>query len=82
MLKQLSAGYGVGRTRGAWWKWKVAPYTVDAVLIYAQRGSGKRAGLYTDYTFAVWHEGRLTPFAKAYSGLTNEEIAEVQRFRS
>ncbi len=80
MLKRVDASYGVGRTRGAWWKWKVAPYTIDAVLIYAQRGSGKRAGLYTDYTFAVWHDGQLTPFAKAYSGLTNEEIAEVDAF--
>jgi len=59
----------------------VDPYTIDAVLIYAQRGSGKRASLYTDYTFAVWDgEGSLVPFAKAYSGLTNEEIREVDRF--
>ncbi|MGE5224921.1 MAG: ATP-dependent DNA ligase, partial [Omnitrophica WOR_2 bacterium] len=69
MLKRLDSPYGVGRQRGGWWKWKIEPFTVDAVLIYAQRGSGKRAGLYTDYTFGVWNEAReLVPFAKAYSG--------------
>jgi len=83
MLKAADARYGVGRTRnvGTWWKWKIDPYTVDAVLIYAQAGSGRRASLYTDYTFAVWDgegEGRkLVPFAKAYSGLTDAEIAQV-----
>ncbi|SFC97536.1 ATP-dependent DNA ligase [Massilia yuzhufengensis] len=83
MLKARSAQYGVGRTKdvGTWWKWKVDPYTVDAVLIYAQAGSGRRASLYTDYTFAVWdgegEERRLVPFAKAYSGLTDAEIAQV-----
>jgi DNA ligase-1 len=83
MLKAADAQYGVGRTRnvGTWWKWKIDPYTVDAVLIYAQAGSGRRASLYTDYTFAVWDgegEGRkLVPFAKAYSGLTDAEIAQV-----
>ena len=80
MLKRLDSPYGVGRERGAWWKWKIDPYTVDAVLIYAQRGSGRRASLYTDYTFGVWHEGELVPFAKAYSGLTDAEIREVDRF--
>lgn len=80
MLKRKDAPYGVGRRRGAWWKWKVEPYTVDAVLIYAQRGSGRRASLYTDYTFAVWHEGELVPFAKAYSGLTDDEIRQVDNF--
>jgi DNA ligase-1 len=80
MLKRRDSGYGVGRTRGDWWKWKIDPYTVDAVLLYAQRGSGRRAGLYTDYTFAVWHEGQLVPFAKAYSGLSDQEIAEVDAF--
>jgi DNA ligase-1 len=81
MLKRKSSPYRVGRVRGDWWKWKVDPFTVDAVLIYAQRGSGKRASLYTDYTFAVWDEaGNLVPFAKAYSGLTNDEIREVDRF--
>ncbi len=70
----------MGRKRGDWWKWKIEPYTIDAVLIYAQRGSGKRASLYTDYTFAVWDGGELVPFAKAYSGLTDAEIREVDRF--
>ncbi|HVJ72574.1 MAG TPA: ATP-dependent DNA ligase [Casimicrobiaceae bacterium] len=83
MLKRRDARYGVGRTKsdGAWWKWKIDPMTVDAVLVYAQRGHGRRASLYTDYTFAVWEDGpegrRLVPFAKAYSGLTDEEIARV-----
>lgn len=85
MLKRLSSPYRVGRRRGDWWKWKIEPYTIDAVLIYAQRGSGRRAGLYTDYTFALWNgdergTGELVPFAKAYSGLTDAEIAEVDRF--
>ncbi len=80
MLKRRESAYRVGRVRGDWWKWKVAPYTVDAVLIYAQRGSGKRASLYTDYTFAVWDGDRLVPFAKAYSGLTDEEIRQVDAF--
>jgi DNA ligase-1 len=83
MLKARNAQYGVGRTKdvGTWWKWKIDPYAVDAVLIYAQPGSGRRASLYTDYTFAVWDgegEGRkLVPFAKAYSGLTDAEIRQV-----
>jgi DNA ligase-1 len=80
MLKRLDSPYGVGRERGPWWKWKINPYTVDCVMIYAQRGHGRRAGLYTDYTFGVWRDGELTPFAKAYSGLTDEEILEVDRF--
>jgi DNA ligase 1 len=80
MLKRRSSPYRVGRVRGDWWKWKVEPLTVDAVLVYAQRGSGKRAGLYTDYTFAVWDGGELLPFAKAYSGLTDEEIRRVDAF--
>jgi len=84
MLKRRDARYGVGRTKesGTWWKWKIDPMTIDAVLIYAQRGHGRRASLYTDYTFAVWSEEaeggrRLIPFAKAYSGLSDEEIKEV-----
>ena len=86
MLKRRDAHYGVGRTKaavlGEWWKWKIDPYTIDAVLIYAQRGHGRRASLYTDYTFAVWNgppgsERTLVPFAKAYSGLTDEEIRQV-----
>src|SRR5213076_2396972 len=80
MLKRRSSSYQVGRPRGDWWKWKIDPYTLDAVLIYAQRGHGRRASLYTDYTFGVWHEGQLVPVAKAYSGLTDEEIREVDGF--
>jgi DNA ligase-1 len=80
MLKRRSSAYGVGRKRGDWWKWKIDPYTIDAVLIYAQPGSGRRASLLTDYTFGVWHEGQLVPIAKAYSGLSNEEIAEMDRW--
>ncbi len=80
MLKRLDAPYGVGRRKGGWWKWKVAPFTADAVLIYAQRGSGRRASLYTDYTFGVWQDGELVPFAKAYSGLTDAEIRRVDAF--
>jgi ATP-dependent DNA ligase len=80
MLKRRSSTYGVGRRRGDWWKWKVDPHSVDAVLMYAQPGSGRRAGLYTDYTFGVWDNGALVPFAKAYSGLTDEEIRRVDAF--
>ena len=80
MLKRLSSAYGVGRRRGDWWKWKVDPLSVDAVLIYAQAGSGRRAGLFTDYTFGVWDGGHLVPFAKAYSGLTDEEMRKVDQF--
>ena len=80
MLKRRASPYGVGRTRGDWWKWKIEPFTVDAVLIYAQRGSGKRASLYTDYTFGVWDGGELVPIAKAYSGLTDDEIRQVDSF--
>ena len=85
MLKRKDAQYGVGRTKdvGVWWKWKIDPYSVDAVLIYAQTGHGRRASLYTDYTFAVWNaaanipDRKLVPFAKAYSGLTDAEMREV-----
>jgi DNA ligase-1 len=77
MLKRLDAPYGVGRRRGPWWKWKMAPHAVDAVMVYAQPGHGRRASLYTDYTFAVWHEGELVPFAKAYTGLTDTEIYKL-----
>ena len=80
MLKRLSSAYGVGRKRGDWWKWKIAPFTIDAVLIYAQPGSGKRASLLTDYTFGVWDGREIVPVAKAYSGLTNEEIAQMDRW--
>jgi DNA ligase-1 len=84
MVKAADAQYGVGRTKnvGTWWKWKIDPYSIDAVLIYAQAGHGRRASLYTDYTFAVWDADgdgarKLVPFAKAYSGLTDAEIAKV-----
>ncbi|MDR5731213.1 ATP-dependent DNA ligase [Caballeronia sp. LZ025] len=83
MLKERASMYGVGRTKasGTWWKWKIDPYTVDAVLLYAQPGHGRRASLYTDFTFAVWDEAdgvrTLVPFAKAYSGLTDEEMRQV-----
>jgi DNA ligase-1 len=80
MLKRRSSPYAVGRRRGDWWKWKIDPYTVDAVLIYAQPGSGRRASLLTDYTFGVWNDGELVPIAKAYSGLSNEEIAELDKW--
>jgi DNA ligase-1 len=80
MLKRRSSTYGVGRRRGEWWKWKIDPLTIDAVLIYAQPGSGKRASLLTDYTFGVWDDGQLVPIAKAYSGLSNAEIAELDRW--
>ncbi len=80
MLKRIDSAYGVGRRRGDWWKWKVLPHTIDAVLIAAQRGSGKRASLYTDYTFGVWDKGALVTIAKAYSGLTDAEIREVDAF--
>jgi DNA ligase-1 len=80
MLKRRDSAYGVGRPRGAWWKWKIDPHSIDAVLIYAQRGHGRRASLYTDYTFGLWDNGQLVPVAKAYSGLTDEEIREVDGF--
>ncbi|MCB0144010.1 MAG: hypothetical protein KDE50_29235, partial [Caldilineaceae bacterium] len=80
MLKRLDSSYQVGRIKGDWWKWKIDPFTVDAVMIYAQRGSGRRASLYTDYTFAVWDGEELVPFAKAYSGLTDAEIQQVDAF--
>ena len=80
MLKKRASPYRVGRVRGDWWKWKIDPLTVDAVLLYAQKGTGKRSGLFTDYTFAVWSKGELVPFAKAYSGLTDAEIRRVDKF--
>jgi DNA ligase 1 len=77
MLKRRGSPYRVGRRRGDWWKWKIQPYSIDCVLIYAQPGNGKRASLLTDYTFGIWDNGELVPFAKAYSGLTNDEIGQV-----
>lgn len=80
MLKRKDSVYAVGRVRNHWWKWKLEPCTIDAVLLYAQRGHGRRANLYTDYTFALWDGDQLVPFAKAYSGLTDAEIRQVDRF--
>jgi DNA ligase-1 len=94
MIKRLDSVYQVGRKRGDWWKWKIDPYSVDAVLVYAQPGHGRRANLLTDYTFAVWDRPRgeglfeaadagapeLVPFAKAYSGLSDEEIARLDKW--
>lgn len=77
MLKKRDSVYGVGRQKNFWWKYKVDPMTIDAVLLYAQPGSGQRANLFTDYTFAVWKDKELVPIAKAYSGLTQEEIHEL-----
>jgi DNA ligase-1 len=80
MLKARASPYGTGRQRGSWWKWKIEPYSFDAVMVYAQPGHGRRSNLYTDYTFGVWKEGELVPVAKAYSGLSNSEIAELDRW--
>lgn len=80
MIKPLNSKYEAGRKRGIWWKWKVDPLTIDAVMIYAMRGHGRRANLYTDYTFAVRDGDDLVPVCKAYSGLTDEEIRSVDRF--
>jgi DNA ligase-1 len=80
MLKRWTSVYRPGRRRGDWWKWKIAPHTIDAVLMYAQPGSGRRATLFTDYTFGVWDQGSLVPVAKAYSGLTDQEIDELDRW--
>jgi DNA ligase-1 len=80
MLKRWSSTYRPGRKRGDWWKWKIEPFTMDAVLMYAQPGSGRRATVFTDYTFAVWHDGELVPVAKAYSGLSDDEIDELDRW--
>jgi len=79
LLKRKGGSYGTGRTRGEWWKWKVEPLEIDAVLLYAQAGHGRRAGLHSDYTFGLWHDGQLVTVAKAYSGLTDAEIVEVDR---
>jgi DNA ligase-1 len=80
MLKKADSTYQVGRKRGDWWKWKVDPMTIDAVMIYAMPGHGRRANLFTDYTFAVWEGEKLVPVAKAYSGLSDDEIREVDAF--
>jgi len=80
MLKRKSSTYQVGRKVGDWWKWKIDPLTIDAVMVYAQKGSGRRSNLYTDYTFAVKNGDELVTFAKAYSGLTDKEFAQVDAF--
>ena len=80
MLKRKNSVYKVGRKRGDWWKWKIDALTIDCVMIYAQKGSGRRSNLYTDYTFAVKDGDKLVPFTKAYSGLTDKEFAQVDNF--
>mgnify|MGYP000132276403 CR=1 FL=1 len=85
MIKKINAAYKVGRKKGDWWKWKVDPLTIDAVLTYAMRGHGRRANLFTDYTFALWKKNvegdkELVTFAKAYSGLTDKEFKKVDAF--
>jgi DNA ligase-1 len=80
MLKRKNSTYQVGRKRGDWWKWKIDPLVIDAVMIYAQKGAGRRSNLYTDYTFAVKDGDKLIPFTKAYSGLTDKEFAQVDSF--
>jgi DNA ligase-1 len=81
MIKNKNAPYASGRKRGEWWKWKMDPYSVDAILIYAQSGHGRRANLYTDFTFGVFSgNGELLPFTKAYSGLTDKEFLEINQW--
>jgi DNA ligase-1 len=80
MLKRLSSAYGAGRKRGDWWKWKVDPFSVDTVMTQAHPGHGRRASLFTDYTFSVWEGDALLPVARAYSGLNDEEIRELDRW--
>ncbi|WP_299768905.1 ATP-dependent DNA ligase [uncultured Tateyamaria sp.] len=77
MLKRKDSPYLTGRKKGDWWKWKLDPLTIDAVMIYAQSGHGRRANLFTDFTFAVWNGNDLVPFTKAYSGLTDEEFRKI-----
>src|SRR5690606_34323278 len=80
MIKRLDAPYMAGRPRGPWFKWKRDPMVVDAVLIYAQSGHGKRSGFYSDFTFGLWDGGELVPVGKAYFGFTDEELKELDRF--
>lgn len=77
MLKRADSPYHAGRKKGDWWKWKLDPLTIDAVMIYAQQGHGRRANLFTDFTFAVWDGNELVPFTKAYSGLTDTEFRQI-----
>ena len=80
MLKRKNSPYRTGRRTGDWWKWKLEPFTADVVLVFAMAGHGRRANLYTDYTFAAWRNGELVPVAKAYSGLTDAELSAVDRW--
>jgi DNA ligase 1 len=84
MLKRRDSAYVPGRPKGPWWKWKRDPFIVDAVLMYAQRGHGKRSSYYSDYTFGVWNKGdagdELVPVGKAYFGFTDEELLQIDRF--
>lgn len=80
MLKRKDSDYKVGRKRGDWWKWKIDPLTIDCVMVYAQKGSGRRSNVYTDYTFAVRDGDKFVTFTKAYSGLTDKEFAQVDHF--
>ena len=80
LLKRKTGVYKSGRVRGDWWKWKVNPLTLDLVLVYAQAGHGRRSGLFTDYTFAIWKEGKLVPLTKAYSGLNDQEMVQLDRW--
>jgi DNA ligase-1 len=77
MIKRRASPYRAGRRKGDWWKWKVDPLVIDAVMVYAQQGHGRRANLFTDFTFAVWSEGALVPFTKAYSGLADAEFRRI-----
>jgi DNA ligase-1 len=80
MLKRKASAYLAGRKKGDWWKWKVDPLTIDAVMVYAQAGHGRRANLFTDFTFAVWDGDQLVPFTKAYSGLTDAEFRRITQW--
>jgi DNA ligase-1 len=80
MIKAWSAPYLAGRPKGYWWKWKRDPHNVDAVLMYAQRGHGKRSSFYSDYTFGVWRGDEIVPVGKAYFGFTDEELAQIDKY--
>jgi DNA ligase-1 len=80
MFKKIDEIYVSGKRVNSWIKWKFQPYTLDAILLYAQKGRGKRSGLYTDYSFGLWNNNELVPFAKAYSGLSNKEIHELNQW--
>ena len=81
MLKRADSPYVPGRPKGQWWKWKREPLTIDAVMMYAQRGHGKRSSFYSDYTFGLWREdGELVPVGKAYSGFTDAELVQLDRW--